>query len=102
VVACVVNLLPLCKYEKIRLNEKSYCPFFLLKIGKICANYLDANLIQIAPECRDTCGACLSVSLHFWPKCVLSAAIKECVKRHARDWISLNGLRPTRGVVSCH
>jgi hypothetical protein len=73
VVAYVVNLLPLCKYKKIRMNEKigysrnpdtsaSYCPFFLLKIGKTGANVLDANLIRVAPECHDTGGACLSVS----------------------------------------
>jgi hypothetical protein len=59
VVACVVNLLPLCKYKKkIRMNEKSsysrkldttasYCPFFLLKIGKAGASFLDANLIRV-------------------------------------------------------
>jgi hypothetical protein len=38
----------------------SYCPFFLSKKGKISANFLDANLIQVAPECRDIGGlACL-------------------------------------------
>jgi hypothetical protein len=73
VVACVVNLLPLGKYEKIRMDEKtgysrdpdttaSYCPFFLLKIGEICANFLDANLIRVAPECHGTGRACLYVS----------------------------------------
>jgi hypothetical protein len=60
VIACVVNLLPLCKYEKIRMNEKtgysrdpdttaSYCFFFLWKIGKSGANFLDANLIRVSP-----------------------------------------------------
>jgi hypothetical protein len=28
----------------------SYCPFFLLKRRKIGANFLDANLIQVAPS----------------------------------------------------
>jgi hypothetical protein len=50
VVACGVNLLPLCKYKKIWMNEKtgysrdtdtyvSYYHFFLLKIGKTYANF---------------------------------------------------------------
>jgi hypothetical protein len=34
----------------------SYCPFFLLKKGKTSAIFLDANLICVAPECRDTSG----------------------------------------------
>jgi hypothetical protein len=34
----------------------SYCPFFLLERWKIGANFLDANLIQVAPECCDTGG----------------------------------------------
>jgi hypothetical protein len=49
VIAYVVNLLPLCKYEKIRTDEEagylcdpdtiaSYCPHFLLRIRKIGAN----------------------------------------------------------------
>jgi hypothetical protein len=86
----------LCKYEKIQVNEKigysrdpdtsaSYCPFFLLKIGKTGANFLDANLIQVAPECHDIGGAYLSISQHFWLKCIFLAAIKECVKRDTRD-----------------
>jgi hypothetical protein len=73
VVACVVNLLPLGKYEKIWMNEKigysrdpdttaSYCPFFLLKIGKTCAKFIDANLIWVTPECHGTGRACLYVS----------------------------------------
>jgi hypothetical protein len=73
VVACIVNLLPLCKYEKIRTIEKtgyshdpdtsaSYCPFFFLKLGRRGVNFLDANLIRVAPECRNPGGACLSVS----------------------------------------
>jgi hypothetical protein len=39
----------------------SYCPFFLLKEkGKHVQNFLDVNLIRVAPECHDTCGlACL-------------------------------------------
>jgi hypothetical protein len=72
VIACVVNLLPLCKYEKIRTNEKagyprdpdtiaSYCPLFFLKIGNRC-KFLDANLIRVASKCRDTGGSCLFVS----------------------------------------
>jgi hypothetical protein len=43
----------------------SYCPFFLLKIGKTSANFLDAKLIWVAPEYHDTGGACLSISRHF-------------------------------------
>jgi hypothetical protein len=34
----------------------SYCPFFLLKRRKTGANFSDANLIQVAPEFRDTGG----------------------------------------------
>jgi hypothetical protein len=34
----------------------SYCPFFLLKRRKTGANFLDANLIRVALECRDTDG----------------------------------------------
>jgi hypothetical protein len=34
----------------------SYCPLFLLKKGKTGAIFLDANLIQVAPKCRDTGG----------------------------------------------
>jgi hypothetical protein len=34
----------------------SYCPFFLLKRRKVGANFLDANLIWVAPECRDIGG----------------------------------------------
>jgi hypothetical protein len=38
----------------------SYYPFFLLKRRKIGANFLDANLIRVAPECHDIGGlACL-------------------------------------------
>jgi hypothetical protein len=43
--------------------------------------------------------ACLSVSLHFWPKCILSEVIKECMKKDGSDWSSLTHLHPTRGVV---
>jgi hypothetical protein len=96
VVACVVNLFPLCKYKKVQINEKigysrdldssaSYCLFFLLKIGKTCAIFLDANLIWVTPECCNTGGAYPFVAWHFWSKCILSATIKECVKRDARD-----------------
>jgi hypothetical protein len=74
----------------------SYCPFFLLKKGKTSVNFLDANLIQVNPECGPP------VSWHFWPKCVLSEVIKECVKKDARDWSSLTNLCPTRGVAPCH
>jgi hypothetical protein len=45
---------------------------------------LDANLIRVAPEHRDTGGACLSVSRCFWPKCILSEAIKEMRAKDAR------------------
>jgi hypothetical protein len=32
----------------------SYCPFFLLKEkGKHAQIFFDANLIRVAPECRD-------------------------------------------------
>jgi hypothetical protein len=34
----------------------SDCPLFLLKRRKTGANFLDANLIWVAPECRDTGG----------------------------------------------
>jgi hypothetical protein len=72
-VACIVNLLPLCQYEKIRVNEKIgyscdldtitfYFAFSVLKIGKIGPICLDTKLIQVAPRCHDTGGACLSIS----------------------------------------
>jgi hypothetical protein len=32
----------------------SYCPFLLLKKGKTGAIFLDANLIRVALECRNT------------------------------------------------
>jgi hypothetical protein len=55
-VASIINLLLLCNYKKNPDESKTgysrdpdttafYCPFFLLKIGKICAHFLDANLI---------------------------------------------------------
>jgi hypothetical protein len=35
----------------------SYCPFFLSKEkGKHVQNFLDANLIRVAPECYDVGG----------------------------------------------
>jgi hypothetical protein len=56
VVASIINLLLLCNYKKNPDESKTgysrdpdttafYCPFFLLKIGQICAHFLDANLI---------------------------------------------------------
>jgi hypothetical protein len=65
VVACVVDPFLLCKYKgsgSMRIGYSCdpdtiafYCPFFLLKEkGKQVQNFLDANLIQVAPECRDT------------------------------------------------
>jgi hypothetical protein len=42
--------------------------------------------------------AYLSVSCHFWLKCILSKAIKECGKKDARGWSSLTDLRPSRRV----
>jgi hypothetical protein len=44
-----------------------------------------ANLIWVDLEGRDIGRACLSISQHFWPKCVLLEAIKEYVKKDARD-----------------
>jgi hypothetical protein len=41
-------------------HNRPYCPFFLLKKGEIGVIFLDANLIRVAPESRDTGGhACL-------------------------------------------
>jgi hypothetical protein len=47
----------------------SYCPFSLLKKGKMGTNFLDANLIQVAPECRDigglpTCNVAILAIMH--------------------------------------
>jgi hypothetical protein len=42
------------------------------------------------------------VSWCFWPKCVLLEAIKECVKKDARNGSSLVDLRPTHRVVPCY
>jgi hypothetical protein len=39
------------------LDTTAYnCPFFLLKTGKTCANFLDANVIWVSPECHDIGG----------------------------------------------
>jgi hypothetical protein len=43
--------------------------------------------------------ACLPVSWHFWLKYVLSEAIKESVKKDARNGSALADLRPTRRVA---
>jgi hypothetical protein len=34
----------------------SYCPLFFFEKGKIGAFFLIANIIQVAPECRDIGG----------------------------------------------
>jgi hypothetical protein len=53
------------------------------KKGKTSARiFLDANLIQVAPECRDTGGlACLYCGT-FSQKCILSEVIKENLKEN--------------------
>jgi hypothetical protein len=78
----------------------SCCPFSLLKKGKTCANFLDANLIWVALNVGIQAGlpACIVV---LWPKCVLSEVIKECVKKDARGGSFLADLSPGRRVVPC-
>jgi hypothetical protein len=82
----------------------SYSPFSVLKKGKIGANFLDANLIQVAPECQNTGWLASSqpISWHFWLKFILSEAIKDCMKKDARDGSSLADLRPMHRVVPCY
>jgi hypothetical protein len=43
-------------YSQDPYTTASYCPFFLLKKGKTCVNFLDAKLIRVAPKCHDICG----------------------------------------------
>jgi hypothetical protein len=50
------------------------------------------------PGCRQ---ACLSASWHFLPKGMLLEAMKESIKKYARDGSSLADLRPTGRVASC-
>jgi hypothetical protein len=58
-------------------------------------------LIRVALKCQEYTRACLSVSWHFWRKGILLEAIKECMKKYARDGSSLADLCPTAGVASC-
>jgi hypothetical protein len=67
----------------------SYCPFFLLKKWKTGANFLDTNLIRVAPECHDTGGLACLYHGTFGQKYVLLEVIKEYLKKDARDWSSL-------------
>jgi hypothetical protein len=50
----------------------SYCPFFLLKKGKTEANFLDVNLIRIAPECTIQAG---------FPVCIMALLVELCTFR---------------------
>jgi hypothetical protein len=76
--------------------------FLSFEKRKIGANFLDANLIWIAPKQRDTGGlACLCRGA-FGQKCILSKALKEYVrKKDVKEGSFLAWLRPTCRVVSC-
>jgi hypothetical protein len=53
----------------------------LFEKRKTGANFLDANLIRVAPEHQDTGRlACLCHDA-FGQKCILLKALKECVKK---------------------
>jgi hypothetical protein len=65
-------------------------------------DFLDANLIRVAPECHDT--ARLACLYHgTLAKCTLSETIKECIReeRNTGDWDSLFDLCPPCRVVTC-
>jgi hypothetical protein len=44
-------------------------------------NFLDANLIWVAPERRDVGGLACLYHIAFGRKCNLSEALKECMKK---------------------
>jgi hypothetical protein len=46
---------------------------------EIGVNFLDANLIWVAPECHDI-GGLADLSWYFCLKCTLSKVINECIK----------------------
>jgi hypothetical protein len=68
-------------YSRDRDTIVSYRPFFLLKKGRIVANFLDANLIRVTPECRDTGRLACLYRGAFDQKCIFSEVLKECVKK---------------------
>jgi hypothetical protein len=67
-------------------SEQTHLQLSLLSFEKrkIGAKFLDANLIRVAIECRDT-GRLMSVSQYFWPKCILQKMIKDFI-REKKHW----------------
>jgi hypothetical protein len=47
-------------------------------------DFLDANPIQVVPECHDTTSPCMFALWYYWPECILSKEIKECVRRERK------------------
>jgi hypothetical protein len=35
-------------------------------------DFLDANPIQVVPECHDTTSPCMFALWYYWPECILS------------------------------
>jgi hypothetical protein len=44
-------------------------------------DFLDANPIQVVPECHDTTSPCMFALWYYWPECILSKGDKGMRKK---------------------